>query len=277
MIMVITTSWKRGLYLLTTSGLAVFISLITVISSVGAIGRGYATDDAALQTGMVVALSTEGSSKVERATQQNLDRVVGIVTTYDKSSVTVASNTSKVLVESEGEVEAYVSDIAGTVEQGNLLTLSPLKGVLMKAQDNSSDRIIGIAAETVTSETEGSTYALEQGDKKETQIVKIKININQLGSSNASAQDESALAKLGQSIVGKDVGEIRVAVALILFVIVLIAEGGIIYGAVSSSIIALGRNPMARKIIRREMIQVSFVALAVLLAGLGAVYAVLWF
>ncbi len=272
----ITSSSKRVLYLLTVSGLSILVCLMFVIASVAAIGRGYTTDDTALQTGMVVALSTEGDSKVERATQQNTERVVGIVTTYDNSSVTVASDTSKVLVESEGEVEAYVSDMSGNIEQGNLLILSPLRGILMKAESNTSARVIGIAAESVTSETEGSTYPLEQGDKKSTQIAKIKVNINRLGSTNAAKQDESALAKLGQSIVGKDVGEIRVLIALILFVIVLIAEGGIIYGAVSSSIIALGRNPMARKIIRREMIQVIFVALAVLLAGLGAVYAVLW-
>ena len=272
-----TSSQKRGLYLFTVSGLIVLSCLMLLSTVVNAIARGYTSDDTALQTGMVVALSNEGSSKVERATQTNTDRVVGIVTTYDNASVTVASENSRILVESEGEVQAYVNDLSGAVKQGDLLVLSPLKGVLMKGSDNTGARVIGIAAETVTPETEGSVYILDQGDAKNTTIAKIKVNINRLGSTNGAAQqDESALAKLGQSIVGKDVGEIRVLIALILFVIVLIAEGGIIYGAVSSSIIALGRNPMARQIIRREMIQVVLVALGVLFAGLGAVYAVLW-
>ena len=84
------------------------------------------------------------------------------------------------------------------------------------------------------------------------------------------------MSKLGKSLVGRDVGEIRVLIALLVFMIVLIAEGGIIYGAVSSAITALGRNPLARKVIQREMLQVFVVAIIVLVVGLGAMYAILW-
>jgi len=240
------------------------------------IAVGYSTEDAGLQTGMVVSLSADGSNdKVERATQESSSRAVGVVQRVEDSVVAVSSGTGKVLVESSGQAEVYVSDIGGKVEKGNLLTLSPLKGVLMKTTENSSAKIIGFAAESVSA-TESYQFT-DQGKTKETQIAKIKVDLNNLGAANnAVAQPDSALAKLGKAIVGKDVGEIRVLIALIIFLIVLIAEGGILYGAISSAITALGRNPLARKIIRTELLRVVLVAIAVLLVGLGSVYAILW-
>lgn len=250
------------------------------IASVDAIARGYKTDDIGLQVGMVVSVSTNSTddSKIERATQATNQRVVGVVTNFDNSFVTVASSNTTVLVESEGEVDAYVSDMGGEVTQGNLLVLSPLKGVLMKAKENDSAPIVGIAAADAKSAVTSAAYEVNgNGNKKSTNIAKIKINLNRQGaSSNNAAQDPSSLAKLGKSIVGREVGETRVFVALVLFVIVLIAEGGILYGAISSAITALGRNPLARKVIRQELVRVIVVAVVVLLVGLGAVYAVLW-
>ena len=245
-------------------------------SVVSAIARGYSTTDTGLQTGMVVSLSADGSNdKVERATQEAGSRALGVVTTVEGSLVAVSSGSGKVLVESEGQVEAYVSDISGLVQKGDLLILSPLRGILMKAPENAPGKIIGVAAETVSTTT--SYNFTDNGVDKETKIAKIKIDLSYLGASNSGpAEADSALARLGRAIVGKDVGEIRVLIALIVFLIVLIAESGILYGAISSAITALGRNPLARKIIRAELIRVVIVAVVVLLVGLGSVYAILW-
>src|SRR5690349_5443008 len=89
-----------------------------------AIARGYSTDDTGLQTGMIVVQSANSgdSSKIERADRDNSQQVIGVVTTIDNSLVTVASGNSKVLVESEGQVDAYVSDINGEPKKGDLLT-----------------------------------------------------------------------------------------------------------------------------------------------------------
>lgn len=255
---------------------AVSLSLMWVAQvSVGAIARGYTSSDSGLQTGMVAALSLGDStdSNVERASQDTSERVVGIVTTVDASLVSISSDSASVLLESEGEVEAYVSDINGVVNQGDLLAVSPLKGILMKSK-GSSLTVIGVA---VASPGSTMPYSYQEGGTThETQIAKIRINLNNQGNTSGNTPSNSALAKLGRSIVGKEVSETRVLLAIILFVVVLIAEGGIIYGAISSAITALGRNPLARRIIRGELLRVIAVALAVLLVGLAAVYIVLW-
>ncbi len=248
--------------------------MVLFYAPVFAIARGYLSSDSGLQTGMVVALGLgeAGGSSVERATQESSSRVVGIVTTVDNSLVTVSSLPAKVLVESEGQPDVYVSDINGQVSKGDLLVLSPLKGILMKASD-SQGAVIGIAADSAT---QTATYSYQDGSHtKDTKIAKIKINLNHQGGASGTRSNDSTLAKIGRAIAGKEVSEIRVLVALILFVLVLIAEGAIIYGAVSSAIVALGRNPLGRKIINGELIKVVAIALLVLLVGLAAVYGVL--
>lgn len=256
------------------------VLLISVTTQAAAIAQGYNTGDEGLSVGMVAALSDSDESEVERADQYNSKRIVGIVTTFEDSTVTLASGESKVLIESEGEVEAYVSDVAGKVNRGDSLTLSSFRGILMKAEEGSEGPVIGVAAEssdTADAESRTAYSYQENGDTKSTNIVKIKVNLNKQISAGAQAVAPSALSKLGESITGKQVGDIRVLAALIIFILVMIAEGGIIYGAVTSAITALGRNPMARQIIRREMTRVIIVAIGVLCLGLGAVYGVLWY
>ncbi len=255
-------------------------ALVIVPAAVFAIARGYNTDDTGIQVGMVVALASDKSeeSKIERATQQNSQRVVGVVTNFDSSLVTVASSSKSVLVESEGQVAAYVTDLNGEVTKGSLLAISPFKGVLMKAKEGQTGAVVGIAEGNASSVTPSSTPTYDNnGTKKQTKITKIQVNLNGKSSSTGNGQETNALAKFGKSITGRQVSEIRVLLALVMFVIVLVAEGGILYGAISSAIVALGRNPLARKVIRRELVRVIMVAIGVLFVGLGGVYAVLWF
>lgn len=258
-----------------TGPMAVLLfSWLLLSSNLYAIANGYVSSDSGLQTGMSVSVSSERSSeaKVERATQENSDKFVGIVTTIDASLISVGSGESTVFVENEGQVDAYVSDINGVVKEGDLLTLSPLKGILMRF--SSGNIVVGTATGNVE---DTSSYSYEvNGKLQDTQIAKIKVNLNIKGAQGGSAQNNSTLAKLGRYLVGREVSEIRVLMALILFVIVLIAEGSIIYGAVASAITALGRNPLAKSAIRGELVRVTVIAGMVLLVGLGAVYAVLW-
>ena len=249
-------------------------ALIFSTSTIFAVARGYQTDDDGLRVGMVVSLDAANMSKVERTTSDNQSRVIGVVTMADNSSVTVAKDDTAILVESEGEVELYVSDLNGPIKKGDLLAASPIKGILVKAK-GSYNYVVAIATNDASQTTE--THQLDNNGKKTTtKISKVAANLNRKGSQGTSQKEPSTLVNLGKALTGKDVSEARVVIALILFVIVLIAEGGIIYGAVSSSITALGRNPLAQKMIRRELLFVSGLAIGVLGLGLGAVYMLLW-
>lgn len=260
----------------------VALVLLVVFAQAGlvfAVANGYNTEDLELKTGMVVAINAESpvdNPKVERASTDNAVRTVGVVTSEDISTVSISAGDKNVLVETDGEIDAYVSDINGEVRQGDLLEVSPLKGILMKA-DYVDGIIIGIALEDANlPENESYVRDLNGYDKKTTIITKLRISLDQKAISTVTQEVDSSLERLGESIVGKQVSEIRVVIAILLFIMVLIAEGGIIYGAVSSAITSLGRNPLAKDVIRSEMLRVIIVAVSVLLIGLIAVYVILW-
>jgi hypothetical protein len=273
-------NFNRGIGSSIAGGLAVLLFVvISVMQPAMAIAQSYATDDSELQPGMVVALSdasTGDTPKVERAALDKESKVIGVSTTPDDQLVTVTSGNNQVYVKNTGEAEVFVTDLNGDIKKGDLLAPSPLLGILMRA-DESTAPIVGISLEDFdTSKAETKTIN-ENNKNKDVKIGKIRINLDHMAASNqqASATD-SSLERLGRAVVGRDVGEIQVIAALVIFLVVLVAEGGIIYGAVSSAIAALGRNPMARVIIRREMVRVVLIAFVVLLIGVGAIYAILW-
>lgn len=247
--------------------------------SVSALANGYSTDDNGLIPGMVVALSQSSTSdkpKVERAALDKEAKIIGVSTTLENQLVSVGSKDARVFVQTTGEATVYVTDLNGVVKNGDLLAPSPLLGVLMKA-DQRTAPVVGIAIEDFDESTAETQSITDNSKRKDTNINKIRINLDHMAASNQQASiSDSSLERLGQAVVGRRVGEIQVVAALAIFLIVLVAEGGIIYGAISSSITSVGRNPLAGKIIRRETARVVGVALVVLIIGVASIYAILW-
>jgi hypothetical protein len=261
--------------------LKIVLVLITIIliqllpSGAHAITRGYDSSDKLLKPGMIVALvKTDGNtaSSVERANVSNQDRIIGILTTVDANLVTVASENAEAYVENEGEVLAYVSDINGQVKKGDLLSVAPLEGMLMKA--TGSSRIIAIAQQDFTPER-ATSYPVSGADKKTTAVEKLMVNLDAQGL-GSGGEKISSLSRTVRSITGRQVSDVRIIIALIVFFIIMVCEGAILYGAISSAITALGRNPLARQTIRGELLRVLLIVAAVLFVGLGSIYALLW-
>lgn len=261
--------------------LAVFLctSLILVmIVTAWAFAQGYASQDQGLRPGMTVSLSQSSTAvtpQVERATQENLQKVIGIATNTDQNLVTVASGEHQAYVQSSGTVEAFVSDINGDPKNGDTLTISPIKGILMRAND--SHRSIGTTLEDFAHDRAESQIIRTDNGQQRVLIAKLNISLANLLSDGQQleAGDKSELEKLGEAVIGKDVSEFQVIAALVIFLVVMVAEGGIVYGAISSSIISLGRNPFSKNIIRTELMRVLALAVFVLLVGLASTYSIL--
>ena len=259
-------------------GLLLGLCLLVAGSAVHALARGYATDDTGLQDGMIVALAADGTAdnpKVERATTENGTKAIGVAVNVDENLLTTGASGQQVYIQSDGETEIFVSDINGSPSKGDLLAVSPLKGVVVKS-DTNTGVVVGTALEDFDANRAVSQSVEKDSGTIEAKIDKVRINLDLKGVEPGEHIADSSLERLGRSIVGREVGEIRVVVALVIFLVVLVAEGGIIYGAISSAITSLGRNPMARKIIVREMIRVVAIAVSVLAFGLGSIYAILW-
>ena len=264
---------KGGLVYIFYSVLFVTLASTTVVFG---ISRGYQTQDTSLMPGMLVSLdpnSTDNLPIVERATEENIQSIIGVATTVEESSITVASSGQTVFVESEGEVRAYISDLNGQINQGDQLTISPLRGILAGANDDSKI-ILGTALEDFPLDGLQTREIETNEGVKSTNIALMRINLSTKHVNGSQA--DSSLERLGQSVAGKDVSEIRVIVASVIFLLVLFAEGGILYGSTSSAVTSLGRNPLAGQVIRRQLIQVMFAAFGVLVIGLLSIYLILW-
>jgi hypothetical protein len=85
----------------------------------------------------------------------------------------------------------------------------------------------------------------------------------------------SLLERLGQTIVHRQVNQLQAFVALAILVLLIVVDGSIAYAAINSSILSIGRNPLAKRTVFRGLLQASGLVLMVLLVGLAAIYMVL--
>lgn len=250
----------------------------TAVVQAVSISQGYLTSDKNIVVGMAASLSSNSSDSaqyVERTSTKNVPKFVGIVTTLDASLLTLTNKNASVYVVREGTASAYVSSVNGSVSKGDFVTASPFLGVLMKA-DNNETKVLGTALESFDpSKAEQKDFEGPNGQEK-TDVTALKVELNPRSIAGADESKKPFLILFGQSLTGKDVSQWQVFAAIVIFMILLIAEGSIIYGAVHSTITALGRNPLAKKVLYKHLLQVFLLVLLVFAFGLSTIYVILW-
>jgi hypothetical protein len=243
----------------------------------GNVSKGYGSTDTDLRVGMAVSLSSANSDQVEKASLSNKDSYVGIVSTIDSSLLTLASKSSAVYISSGGTGKVLVSDINGAIRQGDLLTVSPLRGILMKAPTDGSQKTGAAVALTDFDGQSGQSQEikLDDGTSKEVHIVTIS---GEIGTKpiDVTTTQQNSLSLVGKSITGHPVSEFRILFAAVIILVVLITEGSLIYAATTSSITAVGRNPLSKKSVYRQFSKAAVVAVAILIVGIISVYVVIW-
>jgi hypothetical protein len=260
------------------------LSLVAVLcfaghSSAAALTNGYFTNDTGIKTGMTIALSNDSTadkSLVERARISQPDKIIGVAVRLQDGLLTVASSNSQVYVATSGEVEAYVIDLNGTIKKGDTLAISPVRGLLMKANETTGG-VTGVALEDFDSTKGESIEVNEDNNSKQTaKLGQIKINIDPRVARGVPVEGQSYFERLGRSFTNKDVTEIQILSAFVIFLVLLVVEGGLMYGAIASTITSLGRNPYSKRLIYIAFLRSIGLALLVLMLGLGAMYLVLW-
>ena len=246
-----------------------------------AVSQGFVTDDKALRQYMAVSLSGDnyqGHPLVQSSSINQVGGAIGVVVGLSDSLLTVAPVSSQVYVVSSGPTKAYVSDIDGAPVKGDILTLSPLRGILMKGDKTGSKFVFGKALKNFNLTGSQVIKAQDSNGQPITThvaIMDIDIAINPALSSNAE-QSSSWLSNLGANITGHQISSLRVLAALAIFFTLMVIEGEIIYSTVSSSITAMGRNPLARKSISRQSLHSAGVAGVILMAGIGVIAMLVW-
>jgi hypothetical protein len=230
---------------------------------------------------MAVSLSrdSDGShSFVQSADFSRVDETIGIASGLDEDLLTEAPVGSQIYVTKSGIVKAYVSDLNGLVKKGDLVTLSTLRGILMRASDRSVT-IIGTALKDFSISSAQSVKAKDASGGTVTanvSLLDINVDIHPPDVATVAENSNNVLDKLSLSLTGHKINGLRVLAALAVFSTLLVIEGEIIYGTITSSIIALGRNPLARRLIGWQSLRSASVGILILMVGTAAIALLLW-
>jgi len=259
----------------------VFLPVSAVTYGGGSV-QGYEAETP-LDTGRIVQLSGNGSTRVKIASQKNPQNMFGVTVDRNQLSLTLSKEGMKneTFVAVSGTYNVLVSTQAGPIAAGDYVTLSAVDGVAMKA-DTEVKKVFGRATDSFDGEgvTLGTT-TLKDTEGKATKTVKlgsvpVTIDIRDnptMKSTKANLPD--VLQRAGQAIAEKPVSPIRIYLSIAIAVVCVIAVLLILYAGVRNGVVSIGRNPMSKKSIFRALIEVILTSVVILIIGVFAVYLLL--
>lgn len=245
------------------------LSLAPVSASSANISRSYQSSQTVL-AGSLVSLDASKSDYVQAANTNNAARIFGIAVISNDSLLAVDAKKGSVQVATSGTAPALVSDLNGAINVGDQIAVSPFDGIGMKAPSGS--RIIGLAQTAFNNGLPGiqrRTVKDNSGVSKQIAVGTIKVNIAPGSSTGSSTEKINGVQKLAKSITGRLIPTGRIVVALIIVGVTLIALITLIYGSVYSTIISVGRNPLAKYAIYRSMASVLLLAFITAAVAMG--------
>jgi hypothetical protein len=242
-----------------------------------AVAQGYGSDSN-LQKGTIVRLKDGDKTKVTPLSASSITQMQGVVVAANDTPVTLSSDNpdaQQYFIATVGEYDVLVSDQNGAIKTGDYITISSIDGVGMKA-DGRQSIVLGKATSSFSGG--GSTVSTTKVGAKSVNIGRISVIIaishNPLATPEAS-NIPGLLKRAGRAITDKDVNPVRLYLGLIVLVGAVIVSASMLYSGVRSSVTAVGRNPLAKKSILRNLLQVTIMSLVVFTIGLIAVYLIL--
>ena len=266
----------------------------TLLGLLCAFGMGQAAADSTLQTvvqsfqaspglqsGMIVKLTGKDSNKVEADTIDSADKMNGVVITPSDAPATLSPSDGTnglAYVATSGRYDVLVSSQDGAIAAGDYVTISSLAGVGMKA-DSYASEVVGRAA-TGFDGTHGaeSTVTIRDQQGKEVKVALGRIPVDLSIGPNPKQRTSNVpgfLASASRVVTTKPVAAWRIYIGALILLGTLVVGGSLLYGGVRNGMIAIGRNPLARSSITRNLLQVVVISIIIFVSGLFAVYLVL--
>lgn len=231
------------------------------------------TDNGQIETGALVSFKTNDSHSIELTTAANANRMVGVA---DASSLLVLSgeqNTVDVVL--GGTTNVLVSDINGPIKASDKITISPIAGVGMRATRDS--QVVGTARsdfDTANSRTHQITDSNGTSHTVHIGYLPLQVGIAYYRAPGSEFMPPF-VQNIADSIAGRPVSLIRIILCGTLLITSFITIAMLIYSSVRTSMISLGRNPLAASAIRKSLYQVATVAIIVAIGTLLASYIIL--
>jgi hypothetical protein len=231
-----------------------------------------------LENGMVVRLKKGSATTVEALTQKNETDMYGLAVSASDAPVALSSpDRSQVYVATFGEYPALVNTQNGSIHAGDRLVISSIAGISMKA-DSKHQVLVGKAlqafsdgsnAESHVKLSNGTTVAIGRV------VVDIGVTRNPTYSGDVAPGVPHILIQIASAVTNKPVTALRLYGGLGVMLMAFIVSGGIMYSGIRTGMTSIGRNPLAKKTILRNLVTVILMSLVVVFIGLIAVYLLL--
>lgn len=241
------------------------------------LAEGYPTSENLIE-GALVVLSNETPPRVGLANLNNSEYLVGVVERDGEGLITLNKDGAEVLVATSGEIFAFVSDVNGDINPGDFIGTSWINGVGMKEERIQEQKLLGVALESFNDETtefiEVESVETANGTK-DVRVGKIAVRLFEREVGPDQGGSLSTLEEFAFRLAGQDVPFSRIVAAFGLFTISVIISGVFLANAIRSSLISIGRNPLAHSPIFNTLMQISGVSIALILIGSLLAYVVL--
>ena len=240
------------------------------------ISQGFMSNGS-LAVGSIVSLKKDSTDFVESTVADTTNNILGIVINTDGSQVSVSSDKgNQVQVATNGLEQVLVSNINGDIAVGDAITGSPISGVGMKATGNS--KVVGIAQDALPNSTSSKqSYKDKSGQQHDVLLgtVPVLVNVAYFYKQPDKTLLPATVQNIANSLAGKKVSSLPILISVGIFVVTMVMVVSIIYSMIHSSIISVGRNPMAQAAVYRNVIQLSVLVLVILGVSVGSIYMVL--
>ncbi len=263
------TAICRALFIL---GVVLYISPVTAFAA-GEISQGYTIDgNTTIAAGALMSVKSATLNSVSLATSDTSNQLLGIA---GKASIIQIGSSKQAQVITSGLTNGLVSDINGTVKVGDKITASPLSGIGMKATD--TGEIVGTAQSNLSSmNTTSQTITDKTGKKTTVHVASIPIQVNVsyyvAKEDHLQAIIPPFLLTFSAAIAGHEVSPLRVLGSVFALLLGFITVAIMLQSAVRSGIIAIGRNPLAQRALRKGMVEVGLTAVGVLALTIVVTY-----
>lgn len=242
--------------------------------------QGYSSDETLLR-GSVVGVVPDETNKVQAITADQEEQLLGVVVRSTDSALTVTDDRTGVFVATSGRFEVLVSDVNGPINSGDHIAVSSIEGIGAKA-NRDAQFVLGAAlqgidftnSERILSQ---ATVTGADGNPVTVNIARIiaEIDVGPNPNRPANQQAPDSLIRFSEAVAGKPVSALKIYAGLAIILIASGISGSLLYSAVKSSIISIGRNPLSKRSVLTGLAQVVVVSTIIFVSGLVAVYLIL--
>lgn len=258
-----------------------FASLSLPVAAQGnsSIAQQFQTQDRGITAAALVGAVLDNPNSVELANADRADRLIGVVS--NEPLIELSNGGNGVQVVTSGLTLALVTDLNGDVVTGDKIAISPIEGVGMKAMKAAEGTTIIGTAQSDLAAAQAETRTINDKSGKEVTVriglVQVQVGVAYYTPmpSQKSAFVPSFLQELANNVAGQNVSPMRVLTAALILLLLFLSITVLLYSAVRSSIISIGRNPLSESAVRKSLLQVGLTVAALLVFAVAVIYLVL--